>query len=259
MAPRSLRNATITLGALAVPVKLHTATESKTVHFHEVHLADGARIEHRRFCTKEDEEVPYEDVVRGYETSKGRYVVLEKDEIKAAAGDHGRRIDLVEVVPADDIDPVFYDRTYYLGPGDGGEQGYRVLHAALEQTGRAIIGRFTFHDREYLAAVRAGPERVLLLHALRFHDEVADPEDLDAPTTRKKPSKREVDMAKRLVKSLHERFEPDKYSDEHREAVLALIDAKAKGKHVELPEPEEIEETDDLLAALKASLEGARS
>jgi DNA end-binding protein Ku len=256
--PRSLRNATITLGALAVPVKLHTATESKTVHFHEVHAADGARIEHRRFCTKEDKEVPYEEVVRGYQLSARKYVVMDKDEVAAAAGDHGRRIDLEDVVDVTQIDPVFFEKTYYLGPGDGGEDGYKVLHKALQKTRRAIIGRYAFHGREYLAAVRAGDDGVLLLHNLRFHDEVVSGDDLDPPESRKKPTRRETEMAKQLVESLGGKFRAERYEDEYREAVLELIDAKAKGKEVDLPEPEEIEETDDLLAALKASLKGAR-
>src|SRR4051794_25157574 len=118
MAPRSIWNGTITFGLVDVPVKLYTATESKSVSFHQVHARDGARVEHRRVCSKEDKEVPYKQVVKGYEVSPGRYVVLEKDEIKAAAGDRGKVVHLREFVEAADVDPVFYDKTYYVGSGD---------------------------------------------------------------------------------------------------------------------------------------------
>src|SRR5947199_7741610 len=149
--PRSIWNGTITFGMVNVPVKLYSATESKTVHSHEVHVRDGAKIEHRRICPKEDREVPYKEIVKGYEISAGKYVVLEKDEVKAAAGDRGKVIHLDEFVQADEIDPVFYDRTYYVGSRDD-EDAYRLLREALDKSERAGIGRFSFHDREYLVA-----------------------------------------------------------------------------------------------------------
>lgn len=253
MAPRSLWNGTVMLGLMAVPVKLHTATESKTVRFHEVHLKDGSRIQHRRFCTKEDAEVPYEEVVKGYELSSGEHVVLEKDELKAAAGDRAHVIEIEDCVCADDIDPVFFDKTYYLGAGDEGGQAYRLLHDALETTGRAGIGRFTFHDREYVVAIRP-LDGVLALHTLRFADEIVDGATLDVSLPRKKPAGKELQLAKRLVETLHEPFKPERHRDEYRKAVMKAIDAKAKGKEIEAPDEEEPEAPDDLLAALEASL-----
>src|SRR5687768_17026225 len=154
MAARSIWNGTITFGMVNVPVKLYTATESKSVHFYLVHARDGARIENRRICSKEDKEVPYEQVVKGYEVSEGKYVVLEKDEIQAAAGDRGKVMHLEEFVHADEMDPILYEKTYYVGSGDD-KDAYRLLHEALRKSGRAAIGRFSFHDREYLVAVRA--------------------------------------------------------------------------------------------------------
>jgi DNA end-binding protein Ku len=253
--PRSLWNGTITLGLLNVPVKLHTATESKTVHFRQVHLKDGAPVEHRRFCSKEDKEVDYDDVVKGYEQSSGDTVVLEPDEIKAAAGDRAHIIDVEACVPLDDIDPVFFDKTYYLGAGDEGGSAYRLLHDALEQTGRAALGRFVFHDREYLAAI-APHERpkILRLHTLRFADEIVPGSALEVDKPAKAPSKQEVTMAGKLVKSLHARFRPDREHDEYRELVLKLLEAKGQGKEIELPDEPDTEATDDLLAALEASL-----
>src|SRR5919112_516512 len=257
MAARSIWNGTVAFGLMSVPVKLHTATEPKTVHFREVHLDDGARIEHRRFCSKEDKEVPYKQVVKGYEVSEDEYVVLEKDEIAAAAGDGAHRIDVEHFVDAADIDPVFFDKTYWLGAGDGGGQPYRLLHDALEKTGRAGIGRFTFNDREYLTAVRAR-DGVLVLHTLRYADELVPGKEIDVAAPSRGPGDREVKMAAQLIDSLHERFRPDRYDDEYRDAVLAVVKRKAKGEEIEAPEEPEPDDQDDLMAALKASLDGAR-
>ena len=255
--PKSIWNGTISFGLAHVPIKLYSATESKTVHFHEVHLSDGARIEHRRICSKEGKEVPYKEVVKGFEVAEDEYVVLDKDEVKAAAGARGKVVEIEEFVPGDAIDPVFYERTYYAGARDD-DEAYRVFHEALKQTGRIGIGRFTFHNREYLAAVRS-LDGVLALHTMRFHDELVDAGDLDVSIPRKGPSQREGKMAAQLVDSLHEEFDPTDYEDTYREAVLDLIDRKAKGKKIERAEPEPREETSDLLEALQGSLKGKRS
>jgi DNA end-binding protein Ku len=257
MAPRSLWNGTISVGLVHVPVKLYSATESKTVHFHEVHLEDGARIEHRRFCEKEKREVPYEEVVKGFEVGKGEYVVLEKDEVKAAAGGTGHLIEVEHFVPAEDIDPVFYERTYYLGAGEKARDAYRVMHDALERTGRAAIGRFTFHNREYVAAIRP-LDGVLALHTLHFEDELVDGGEFDYEPPRKRAGEREVKMAGRLVESLHEDFQPKRYKDEYRKAVLEVIEQKAAGKEITAPEEDEPDDSSDLMAALEASLDGGR-
>jgi DNA end-binding protein Ku len=252
--PKSIWNGTISFGLAHVPIKLYSATESKTVSFREVHLSDGAPIEHRRICSKEGKEVPYKEVVKGFEVAEDEYVVLEKDEVKAAAGARGKVIEIEEFVPGDEIDPIFVEKTYFVGCRDDGD-AYKVFKEALEETGRVGIGRFTFHDREYLAAVRP-LDGVLALHTLRFHDEIVDPGALDVTIPRKGPSPQEAKMAEQLVDSLHEKFDPTDYEDTYREAVLDLIDRKAKGKKIERVEFEEREETDDLAAALKASLKG---
>lgn len=254
MPPRSVWNGTITFGMVNVPIKLFSATESKTIHFHQVHARDGARVEHRRVCSKEDKEVPYKEVVKGYEVSEGRYVVLEQDEVKAAAGDRGKVVHLEEFVDAGDIDPVFLEKTYYVGSRDD-EDAYRLLHEALRRSSRAGIGRFTFHDREYLVAVRALDD-VLALHTLRFHDEVVSGEDLEVERSRRKPAKREVEMAGQLIEGMQRDFDPSDYEDSYREAVLAMIERKAAGEEIDLSAQEEPEHGDDLMAALQASLGG---
>jgi DNA end-binding protein Ku len=252
--PKSIWNGTVSFGLVHVPVKLYSATESKTVHFHEVHLKDGSKVEHRRFCSKEDKEVDFKDVVKGYEVSSGKFVVLEKDEVKAAAGDRGKIVDVEHFVCAADIDPVYYEKAYYIGPRDGSEDAYRLLHDALEKSGRAAIGRFTYHNREYLAAIRPFDDKVLALHTMRFHDEVASGDEFDLDSPAKAPAKKEVDMAARLVDSLYEEFDPTAYEDEYRAAVLELIERKASGKQIEAPEEEPEESNDDLMAALEASM-----
>lgn len=255
---RSIWNGTITFGMVSVPIKVYSATESKSLGFREVHVKDGARIEHRKICSKEDEEVSKDEVVKGYEVDEDRYVILEKDEIKAAAGDRGKVIHVEEFVEAEAIDPVFYEKTYYVGSRDE-EDVFRLLAEALAKTGRAGIGRFTFHDREYLVALRA-PEGTgpLLLDTLRFHDEVVDAGDLEITATRKKPAPKEVKTAKRLVEMMAADFDPGDYEDTYREAVLDLIARKAKGEEIDLDEQEEPAHGDDLAAALEASLSGSR-
>jgi DNA end-binding protein Ku len=254
--PRSIWNGTIAFGVVAVPVKLYSATESKTVHFHELHRRDGARIEHRRFCSKEDKEVDYDEVVKGYEVSEGEYVVLSKEEVAGADPSRGKVIELEDFVAADEIDPVFYDRTYYVGAGKDGDDAYRVLLAALERSDRVGIGRFVFHNREQLVALRA-LDGILGLHTMRFHDELVAGRDLDVPSPQKKPSKREVEMAGTLVSSLDTRFDPKKHEDTYRASVEKLIKQKASGKEIELPDSHPPELAPDLLlAALEASVKG---
>jgi DNA end-binding protein Ku len=256
MPPRSIWNGTVTFGMVNVPVKLYSATESKSIHFTEVHIKDGAAIEHRRICPKDGQEVPYKDVVKGYEVAAGRYVVLEKEEIKAAAGDRGKVINIEEFVDAADIDPIFYEKTYFVGSRDE-KEAYGLLYEAMRRSGRAGIGRFTFHDREYLVALRA-QEDVLGLHTLRFHDEVVPGKEAAPPAKGRGPSKREVEMANRLVDSLGEKFDPTRFEDTYRGAVLDLIKRKAAGKEIDLAAEEEPEHGEDLAAALEASL-GAKA
>lgn len=251
--PRSLMNALLVFGDVAVPVKLHTAQSSRTVSFREVHLKDGAKIEHRRFCTKEDKEVPYEEVVKGHEIADGEYAVLTKEQLAAATPDSDRTIRVEQFVPAGDIDPVLHDRAYHLGAGDGGADGYRLLHDALVRTGRAGIAHFVFHDRERLAAVRA-QDGILVLQTLRAADELVDLAELQPEAPSRKPTAKERKMAEQLIDALHEPFDAKAYKDEHRKLVLKLIEAKAAGEEIDIPEVEEAEAPDDLAAALEASL-----
>jgi DNA end-binding protein Ku len=251
--PKSIWNGTITFGLVTVPIKVYSATESKTVSFREVHAKDGAKIEHRRICTKDGKEVPYKQVAKGYEVSKGKWVELTDDEIAAAAGSQSKQIDIDHFVPADEIDPEYYERTYYLGAGDKGKPAYALLLAALERSGRAGVGRWVFHNRERTVVLRVLDDG-LAIHTMRFADELVDPGDFDLPRVRKKPSRREIKMASSLVESLHTKFDPTDYEDSYRQAVLEVVEAKAEGRNIAPPEEPEPEQADDLLAALEASL-----
>jgi DNA end-binding protein Ku len=255
--PRSIWNGTVTFGLIAVPVKVNSATEDKSVHFHQVHEKDGARIKQKRICSKEGKEVPYKEVAKGYELSSGEYVLLSSDEIAAAAGEGSHRIALEEFVCAPEIDPVFYDRTYYLAAGEDGEDAYRLLHDALEKSSRAGLGRWVFHNREYLVAIRS-LDGVMALHTMRFADELVKVRDLDLPKPSRAPSRREIEMAAALVDSMHAPFKPTAFKDSHRKRLLDLIKRKAAGEEIEHEPAPEPEDTPDLLAALEASLGGGK-
>jgi DNA end-binding protein Ku len=250
---RSIWNGTITFGTVAVPVKVFGATESHTIHFNEVHEKDGARIEHRKVNPETGREVDSKNIGKAYDSGRGKQVVLTNEEIAAASGPRPKVIEIEHFVELGQIDPVFYDKSYHLGVGDGGEKAYKVLLKALEKSGKAGIGRFTMRTRESLIALRP-LHGVLGLHTMRFDDELVDPKDLDLPALRKKPDDKAVKMAGRLVEMLAAEWKPASYKDTYREAVLEVIEQKAKGKEIEIPEREEPEADTDLLAALEASL-----
>jgi DNA end-binding protein Ku len=256
--PRSIWNGVITFGLISVPIKVSSAIEDRSVHFHQVHATDGARIKQRRVCSKEGKEVPYDEVAKGYQVSSGEYVLLSAEEIAAAAGDSAHRIELEEFVEVGDIDPDHFARTYYLSAGEHGQDAYRLLFDALTRSKRAGIGRWVFHNREYLVAVRAH-KKVLILHTMRFADELVSPGDLEIEGPKRAPSRREAEMAAKLVESLQAPFKPASFTDTHRKKLLALIERKAKGKDIEIPQAPEPEAAPDLAAALEASLKGGKA
>ncbi len=239
-----------------VPVKVYGAVEPKSVSFRELHVKDGAEVAHR-LVGPDGEEVPRERVVKGYEVASGEYVVLSKDEIKAADPARRKAIELSEFVPASQIDPVYYDKPYNLAPQEGAERAYAMLVAALERSDRVGIGRVSLRQREQLVSVRA-VDGVLRMQVMRFHDELVPVAELDVEAPKKKPGKKEVEMASTLVETLSADFEPEKYSDTYRERVLEVVRQKEEGKEIALPEPEEDGSSDDLAAALEASLKAMR-
>jgi DNA end-binding protein Ku len=256
--PRSLWNGTIVFGLVRVPVKLHSATESNRISFKERHATDGAAIEHRRVCVKERKEVPYEQIVKGFEVSSGSYVVLSKEELAIADGPEARVVEVDHFVAEEEIDPIYYERAYYLSPGKLGEAPYRVLHAALLACGKVGIGRFVFHNKEHLAAVRALDDAIVM-QTMRFADEIVPEAQLEMPRARRKATKLEVETAQ-LIDQLDAEFQPGRYQDTYRDAVMAMIERKARGEAIEPPAREQVTREADLLDVLKQSIEqhGAR-
>jgi DNA end-binding protein Ku len=255
--PRSLWNGTIAFGEVAIPVKLFAATEDRRIHFREVRLSDGCPIEHRLVGADSGREIRRESTQKAYETSGGKQVILTDEEISAARGSRPKTIELKHFVAVEQIDPVHYDKPYVVGAQDGGERAYRVLLAALERSGKVGIGRFVLRTREQLVALRPRG-RALVLHTMRFADEVVDRSDLRVPPLRREPSPKEIEMARRLVDTLATDWRAARHRDSYTADVVALIGRKAKGEQIEPPEPEQREAPDDLSAALEASLSGGR-
>lgn len=254
---RAIWSGTISFGLLNVPVRMYSAVARRSIALREIRESDSARIKHRRVAEGTDEEVPYENIVKAYELSPGQYVPLSKDEMAALAPEKTRAIDVQDFVDIEEIDPMYFDSPYYLGPAEGAEKAYSLLAAAMESSGKAAIARFVFRNKEHLAALRAG-DGVLTLTTMRFHDEVVPPSELDdaLPDKQPKVAKREQEMAEQLIDSLATNFKPGDYRDEYREQLLALIERKAEGKEIVAPEAEAPKATKapDLMAALEESI-----
>ncbi len=254
--PRSIFNATITFGLVNVPIKLYSATESKTVHFTEVHESDGAKIEHRRLDPESGEEVPYDEIVKGYEIAPDRYVTISDSELQSVAPKASRLIEIEEFVDLAEIDPLFYESSYYLVPDKGAAKAYSLLVQAMREAGKVAIARVVLRNKEHLVALRPA-EGALMMETMNFHDEVVPAEDLDELLAAQEAtaSDREVAMAKQLIGSLTTDFEPTRYADTYREKVLELIERKAAGEEVAVqPEAPAPAAVPDLMAALEASL-----
>lgn len=258
---RAIWSGTISFGLLNVPVRLYSAVARRNIALREIRESDSARIKHRRVAEGTDEEVPYENIVKAYELSPGQYVPLSKDEMAALAPEKTRAIDVQDFVDIEEIDPMFFDSPYYLGPSEGAEKAYSLLAAAMESSGKAAITRFVFRNKEHLAALRAS-DGVLTLTTMRFADEVMPPSELDDALPDKKPkvAKKEREMAEQLIESLSTEFDPSSYRDEYREQLLALIERKAEGKEIVAPKAEEPKATKapDLMAALEESIAAAK-
>jgi DNA end-binding protein Ku len=256
---RSIWRGAISFGLVNVPVKLYSAVSKKTVRFNQLHEKDNSRIQLKRFCGEEDIEVPYEEIVKGYETSPGQYVVITPEELEALDPKKTRTIDIEDFVDLDDIDPLFYEHPYYLAPDTGASKPYKLLLEALKETNKVAIARVVIRSKEYLTAIRPAGD-VLTLETMLFADELIDPSDIDElPDEDVRATGREVDMARQLIESLATEFEPAKYHDEYRERVLDLIERKAEGQEVAVPAaPEEPTAVPDLMAALEASLAAAK-
>jgi DNA end-binding protein Ku len=259
--PRSIWTGTISFGLVTVPVKLYSAVNRKTVRFHQLSGRSGVRIAQKRVDPQSGEEVPYEDIVKGYELSTDRYVVVEPAELDTLQPKKTKTIEIEDFVDLEQIDPIFYDHPYYLAPGPGGAKPYRLLLEAMAESEKVAIARVVIRSKEQLVAIRAMGD-ALEMATMLFADEILPPERLDElpDPSEVKTTKREVEIAMQLIGSLSGEFEPDKYRDTYREDVLALIERKAAGKEIAVqPEAEDVPEpAPDLMSALKASLQAVR-
>lgn len=257
--PRSIWSGSISFGLVNIPVKLVVAVRDKSVRFHKLHAGDGMRLQQKMVCPADGEEVSDEDTVRGYELDSGEYVVVGQEELDALAPKAGRTIEITDFVDLAEVDPVYYERPYYLVPDEQSARPYALLIEAMLDTGRVGVAKFVMHNKEYLAVLRP-VDGVICMETMRFGDEVVRPADLEIPGPEAKAEPRQLEIARQLIDALYTKFEPARYHDDYREAVAGLIERKAEGREVVAPaaEVEEPGKVIDLMAALEASLSRAR-
>jgi DNA end-binding protein Ku len=251
---RPLWSGTISFGLVSVPVRMFSATESKELRFHFLDKRDLAPVGYDKVRKDTGEHVDNDDIVRGFEVEKGSYVPLEEEDLDRLDIELTKTIDICDFVDLDEIDPIYFRKTYYLLPGEGAEKPYRLLVRALEETGKVGIAKIVIRNKQHLAALRPW-QGTLLLETMYYHDEVRQPEKIDGKVQLRKP---EVEMARSLVENLSESFDPEKYDDTYRRELLGLLRAKAKGRPLPEPEREEEGEVVDLMAALRESVEKTR-
>jgi DNA end-binding protein Ku len=253
---RAIWSGSISFGLLNVPVRMYSAVARRNIALREIRESDSSRIKHRRVAEGTDEEVPYDEIIKAYELTPGQYVPLTKEEMEALAPEKTRAIEVQDFVDLEEIDPIYFDSPYYLGPADGAEKAYSLLAKAMAASGKVAISHFVLRNKENLAAIRSDGN-VLTLTTMRFADEVVPAAELDfLPEKASKPAKREQEMAEQLIESLSTDFDPSAYHDEYREQLLKLIERKAEGKEIVASDVEKPKATKapDLMAALEESI-----
>jgi DNA end-binding protein Ku len=259
---RSIWTGAISFGLVTVPVKLYSAVNRKTVRFHQLSGKSGVRIAQKRVDPSTGDEVAYDEIVKGFELTPDRYVVIEPGELETLQPKKTKTIEIEDFVELSDIDPIYYDHPYYLAPGTGGAKPYRLLVEAMRETDRVAVARVVIRSKEALVALRPMDDHVLGMSTMLFPDEIVDPDSIDeiSATADVEVTKRELDIAKQLVESLAGPFDASKYHDTYRQDVLDLIERKAAGEEIAVqPAADEEEEpVPDLMAALKASLDAVR-
>jgi len=254
MPPRSLGSGTISFGLVSIPVKLYPAASSQSVSFNLLHAKCGNRIRQQRFCPVCNEVVEREGLVKGYEFAKDQYVKVSDEELEALEGEASKAIEISEFVPLSKVDPVYFEKSYYLGPDKGGEKAYRLLSDAMTQAGKVALAKFVLRGRENLVLVRSA-QNGLMLHTMYFADEVRNFDEISKGESAK-ISGAETNLALRLIDELSsEQFNPEQYEDEYRQRVLNLVNTKAEGKEITVAEPQvHRAQVIDLMEALKESL-----
>jgi len=260
--PRAIWSGSISFGLVNIPVKLYSAVSRKTVRFHQIDAESGQRIRQQRVNPGSGEEVPYEQIVKGYEISPDRYVTITPEELEALEPQKTRTIDIEQFVDLEQIDPIYYDHPYYLAPDKGAAKPYKLLLDAMEEADKVAIARVVIRSKENLVALRSYGGAITM-ETMLFPDEVTQPESIEelaALDGDVKTTKRELDMAKQLIESLSGDFDPSEYRDEYRERVLDMIERKAAGETITIEEPvAEKKEVPDLMAALEASIAASKA
>ncbi|HZA60743.1 MAG TPA: Ku protein [Actinomycetota bacterium] len=246
----------ISFGLVSIPVRVFPATEEKTLRFNQLHDKDHGRIRYKRTCAKDGEEVSFENIVRGYEYEKDRYVILTDEELDSVPVESSRAIDITQFVEAEEIDPIYYKKTYYLAPEETGVKAYHLLREALSQDGRVGIAKVSFRDKEHLAALRLRDD-LLVLETMYWPDEIraAAFEELEKDV---KARPQEVEMARSLIDNLTDSWKPEAYTDEYRAALLEIVEKKVAGEEIEVIEAPEPEKVVDLMEALKQSVQATK-
>jgi DNA end-binding protein Ku len=247
----------ISFGLVTIPVKLYTATEEKTLRFNQLHGNDGGRIKYKRVCSIDGEEVPYNEIVKGFEYEKDRYVTLTDEELQALPVPTARAIEIERFVDSDQIDPLYFQRSYYLVPEGTGLKAYHLLREAMGDDGKVAVAKVAFREKEHLATLRLR-DKVLVLETMFWPDEIRAPrfEELDEEVELRP---QEIKMARSLIDSLTDDFEPEEFTDEYRVALEELIRKKVEGEEITFAEPSEPSKVVDLMDALRASVEAAKA
>jgi DNA end-binding protein Ku len=253
--PRAIWSGSISFGLVSVPVRMYSAIEEHTLHFNYVHAPDGSRIGYEKICKAEDKPVPDDEIVKAFEYEKGEWVYMADEDFEAAAEENHRMIDIRAFVPYEDIDPIFFERTYYVAPQEEGTKVYALLVRAMENAGLAAVAKWVMRDRQNLGLLRVR-EGVITLERMHFADEIRPveniaPQDADV-------NEQELAMAEQLIEQFRGTFDPGEYRDTYRDALCEIIKAKRRGEEVRIEKEPAPEAPTDLMAALRASVEAAR-
>jgi DNA end-binding protein Ku len=254
--PRAMWKGAISFGLVTIPVAVYPATEEKTLRFNQLHDEDLGRVRYKRVCEKDGEELSFEHIVKGYEYEKDHYVVLTDEDFDAVPLESSRAIDIVQFVHLDEIDPVMYKKSYYLLPEETGAKAYALLREALSQDNKVGIAKVSFRDKEHLAALRFRGD-AFVLETMYWPDEIREA-DFGGVNVDAKVRSQELEMARQLIQNLTSDWNPDEYTDEYREALLKIVEAKIAGEEIELVTAEPTAKVVDLMEALKASVAAAK-
>lgn len=244
----------ISFSLVSIPVRLYSATDSQRISFRLLHEKDNSPIHYRKFCEKEQTEVPDEEIVKGYEFKKGHYVILEDKDFKNVEAELGEKVDLFTFVDRDELEEIWMDRPYYLVPDDGGEQAYSLFVAALEKSNKVGIARTILREREYLACLLPH-EDLLILELMRFAEEIRDPEQLSIPEAEVEQD--QLDLAVELIEKMGNGFNYEEHRDEYNARLKKVIEKKARGEEIAVPETKKTAPVEDLAEALRKSIEEA--